>query len=57
MENGKLLHDRMQRSRIDEADILAAARQSQGIEELDKIKTAVLERSGTISIIPKESGG
>ena len=57
MENGKLLHDRMQRSRIDEADILAAARQTQGIEELDKIKTAVLERSGTISIIPKESGG
>ncbi len=57
MEDGKLLRDRMQRSRIDEADILAAARQTQGIEELEQIKTAVLERSGTISIIPKKSGG
>jgi uncharacterized membrane protein YcaP (DUF421 family) len=55
VEDGKLLHDRMRRARIDEGDILAAARQNQGIERIDQIKSAVLERSGGISIIPKEA--
>jgi uncharacterized membrane protein YcaP (DUF421 family) len=57
MEDGKLLHDRMQRARIDEGDILAAARQLQGIDRMDDIHSAVLERSGGISIMPKKSGG
>jgi uncharacterized membrane protein YcaP (DUF421 family) len=57
MEDGKLLHDRMQRARIDEGDILAAARQLQGIDRMDDIRSAVLERSGGISIMPKKSGG
>jgi uncharacterized membrane protein YcaP (DUF421 family) len=52
MDEGKLLLDRMNRVRIDEGDILAAARQTQGIESLDQVKLAVLERSGGISIIP-----
>jgi uncharacterized membrane protein YcaP (DUF421 family) len=52
MDEGKLLPDRMNRVRIDEGDILAAARQSQGLESLDQVKIAVLERSGGISIIP-----
>lgn len=53
IERGELLYDRMQRARIDEGDILAAARQSQGIDQMDQIESAVLERSGGISIIPK----
>ncbi len=57
VENGKLLKDRMARARVDEGDILAAARQSQGIEDLDQIKRAVLERSGGISIIPVQAAG
>ena len=57
VENGKLLKDRMDRARIDEADILEAARLSQGIDSLDQIRSAVLERSGGISIMPKQSGG
>ncbi|HYH12476.1 MAG TPA: YetF domain-containing protein [Thermomicrobiales bacterium] len=53
IERGELLYDRMRRARIDEGDILAAARQTQGIEQMDQIESAVLERSGGISIIPK----
>ena len=53
MDNGELLEDRMKKARIDEGDILAAARESQGIDSLGQIRMAVLERSGVISIIPK----
>lgn len=54
VEDGKLLYDRMKKSRIDEEDIMSAARHLQGLERLDQIKYAVLERSGGITIIPKE---
>ena len=54
VENGHLLRDRMRRARVDENDILESARQLQGLERLDQIKYAVLEVSGTISIIPKD---
>lgn len=59
VENGTLLKDRMDKARIDEKDILTAAREKQGLERIDQIKYAVLERSGGISVIPKpsESGG
>lgn len=53
VEDGRPLMDRMQRARVDESDILTAARELQGLERMDQIKYAVLERSGGISIIPK----
>jgi len=53
VENGKLLQDRMNWTRIDKEDILAAARESQGLERLEQIKYAVLEIGGGISIIPE----
>lgn len=53
IEEGKLLQDRMDKARIDEADILSRAREYHGLERLDQIKYAVLERSGGITIIPK----
>jgi uncharacterized membrane protein YcaP (DUF421 family) len=52
VENGKPFAERLRKSRIDESDILTAARQSQGLERMEQIKYAVLERSGGISIIP-----
>jgi uncharacterized membrane protein YcaP (DUF421 family) len=55
VENGHPLRERMDRARVDEADVLQAARQLQGLERLDQIKYAVLERSGGISIVPKAS--
>lgn len=53
VEDGKLLKDRAAKSLVDESDVLHAARELQGLERLDQIKYAVLERSGGISIIPK----
>ena len=55
VEEGQPLKDRMNRSRVDEEDILSAARMQHGLERMDQIKYAVLERSGGISIIPKSS--
>jgi len=52
-ENGNLHHDRMKKERIHLDDILEAARKSHGLENLDEIKYAVLEKDGSISIIPK----
>ena len=54
VEDGKVLHDRIKNERVDLNDILAAARERHGLERLDQIKFAVLERSGGISIIPNE---
>jgi uncharacterized membrane protein YcaP (DUF421 family) len=51
--DGKLLEERMNEVRVDADDILAAARMTQGLERLDQIKYAVLERNGGISIIPR----
>jgi uncharacterized membrane protein YcaP (DUF421 family) len=53
VENGQYLRHRMYEARIEEDDILQAARLSQGIETLDQIKFAIIERNGQISIIAK----
>lgn len=52
VENGVPLKERMEKARVDESDVLAAARETQGLERMEQIKYAVLERSGGISIIP-----
>jgi uncharacterized membrane protein YcaP (DUF421 family) len=52
IEDGKLLRERMHAARVDSEDILQSARELQGIERLDQIKYAVLERSGQITVIP-----
>lgn len=54
VENGVALKERMDKARVDEEDVLSAARHLQGLERLDQIRYAVLERSGGISIIPKQ---
>lgn len=53
VEHGRPLWDRMYKARVDESDVLSAARESQGLKNLTEIEYAVLERSGTISILPK----
>lgn len=53
VENGRPLKEHMRKSRVDESDVLTAARMNQGLERMDQIKYAVLERSGGISIVPK----
>lgn len=56
VEDGKPLRDRMEKARVDEDDILSSARELQGLERMDQIKYAVLERSGGISIVPRQAG-
>jgi uncharacterized membrane protein YcaP (DUF421 family) len=55
LEHGKPIEERLAKSRVDEADILFAAREHQGLERLEQIKYAVLERSGGIRSSPKRS--
>jgi uncharacterized membrane protein YcaP (DUF421 family) len=52
VREGKLLREITDKVRIDESDVLMAARQLQGLESLKEVKWAVLERDGSISIIP-----
>ena len=54
VENGRLLQERVGHERVDVGDVLAAAREKHGLERLSQIKYAVLERSGGISIVPRE---
>lgn len=53
VSEGRILKERMDKVRVDEDDILEAARSLHGLERLDQIRYAVLERSGDISIIPQ----
>lgn len=55
VDEGKPIQRHMDKSRISSSEILEAAREKQGLERMDQIKYAVLERTGSISIIPKES--
>jgi uncharacterized membrane protein YcaP (DUF421 family) len=57
VSNGRPLKDRMAQARVDEADVLQAARERQGLARMDDIDYAVLEISGGISVIPKRSAG
>ena len=54
VENGMPLADKLRKVDVSCDDILVAARQNQGITEFSKIKYAILERNGHISIIPQE---
>lgn len=51
IEDGHVHADRLAQMKIRLDDVLETARTDQGVERLDQIKHAVLERSGTISII------
>src|SRR4051812_10395604 len=53
VDDGRPNEGHMHRSRVDLDDVLQAARKSHGLERLDQIKYAILERSGGISIVPR----
>ena len=54
LKDGKLQEWEMNRERVDEEDIMEAARLRLGLARLDQIAYAVVERSGEISIVPRE---
>ena len=53
IERGKPHADRLERERVDEADILEAARELQGVSTLDDIDYAVLEKNGHVTVVPR----
>lgn len=54
--DGHALKKRMEKAKVDEEDVLESARVLHGLERMDQIKYAVLEKDGTISIIPQAGG-
>lgn len=52
VENGRMLEKKMKQADISYDDIMAFARNGQGIDKLVDIKYAILEQNGHISIIP-----
>jgi uncharacterized membrane protein YcaP (DUF421 family) len=57
VRKGHLLHDRMNELRVDEEEIMEAARSSQGLSCLDEIKYAFVDPNGEISVVPAEKTG
>jgi uncharacterized membrane protein YcaP (DUF421 family) len=52
-QDGRLLTDRMAKERVSKEEVLEAARELHGLETLDQVKYAILERNGRITVIPK----
>ena len=56
IRDGEIDRRALERSRMEESDILVSARQKQGVEKMSDIKHAVLEVDSGISIVPKKQG-
>jgi uncharacterized membrane protein YcaP (DUF421 family) len=55
LDGNGLRRDVLHKERVDEHDILHAAREFQGLASLDEIEYAILEQTGEITIIPKRA--
>lgn len=54
VNQGKQVKKNMEKMKVGENDILEAARKTQGLERMDQIKYAILEKDGEITIVPKK---
>jgi uncharacterized membrane protein YcaP (DUF421 family) len=54
MKQGEIERSSLKAERLDEDDILAAARAQEGISRLDQIDYAIVEQDGSITIVPKD---
>ncbi len=57
VEEGRALKDRMDQVRVSQDDILEQASAIHGLERMDQVKYAVLERSRGTTIVPKYVSG
>lgn len=55
VENGLPLQDRMKKTGVGCEEVLTAARIGQGLDRMEQIKFAILEKNGQISVIPAET--
>ena len=51
---GQVLHEQLRRARVDEGDVLQAARERSGLLQMEEIGLAVLEVGGAISIVTRD---
>lgn len=54
VDQGKPLTKRMKKCKVSEEDILEAARLNFGLEKMEQIRYAILEKDGSISIVPEK---
>ena len=54
VRDGRPIADRMKAERIDEGDVLSAAREGQGLARMDQVAYAVVEESGRVSVVPRD---
>lgn len=52
VDHGRMNEEFMKKVHVDKSDVLESARLLHGLERIDQIKYAIIERSGDISIIP-----
>jgi uncharacterized membrane protein YcaP (DUF421 family) len=57
INKGKIVKEALDNTRVDEEDILESARKIHGLQRMDQISYAILEKDGNISIIPKNMIG
>ncbi len=53
MKDGKVLKENLDKSRVDEEEILMSARYTQGVERIEDIRDATVENDGKISVVPR----
>ena len=53
MKQGEIERSSMKAERVEEDDILSAARAQEGISRLDQIDYAVVEQDGSITVVPR----
>jgi uncharacterized membrane protein YcaP (DUF421 family) len=53
LDRAGLRRQAMEKERVDQRDILHAARELQGLARLDQVEYAILETTGEITVIPK----
>ena len=53
VQNGKYIHENMEKARVAEDEVEAQAR-LKGFDDMKKVKTVTLEQSGDMSVIPWE---
>lgn len=54
ISDGEVLAKELATHKLRESDIMEAARDKHGLERMDQIKWAVLEKSGDITVVPRE---
>ena len=53
IDDGQIIETNLEHERLASEDILEAARAQFGIERMSQVKYAILERNGSISVIPR----